>query len=114
MKNGIRYKDMKKGSGVRVKFGQKLHVYHVGQTEDGRTFDKCLQGPRFEFTYGAGEVMKGWDVGFDGMRVGGKRKLIIPPHLAYGALGSPPVIPPDATLKYTVLVKDAVWSLVSD
>mgnify|MGYP001145806012 CR=1 FL=1 len=70
-----------------------------GTLEDGTEFDAAS---RFDFTLGAGEVIKGWDKGIDGMRVGGKRKLIIPSKLGYGKRGSPPEIPPNATLVFDV------------
>lgn len=70
-----------------------------GTLEDGTDFDTAS---KFEFTLGAGEVIKGWDNGIEGMRVGGKRRLTIPPKLGYGRRGSPPEIPPSATLVFDV------------
>lgn len=70
-----------------------------GTLEDGTEFDAAS---KFAFTLGAGEVIKGWDEGIEGMRVGGERRLTIPPKLGYGKRGSPPEIPPDATLVFDV------------
>jgi len=105
MKGGIQYRDMKVGDGAQVKNGDKLRVYYVGQTDDKKVFDKCISGPGFEFAFGAGDVIKGWDMGLKNMKVGGKRKLVIPPKLAYGAAGSPPNVPGNATLTFTIELK---------
>jgi len=105
MGGGIQYKDMQEGKGKECKKGDKLRVYYVGQTEDKEVFDKSITGSGFEFTVGKGEVIKGWDMGCKGMKVGGKRKLIIPAKLAYGSEGSPPTIPPNADLTFTIMVK---------
>merc|ERR1712154_434375 len=105
MGGGIQYKDMQEGEGKECKKGDKLRVYYVGQTEDKEVFDKSITGSGFEFTVGKGEVIKGWDMGCKGMKVGGKRKLVIPAKLAYGSEGSPPTIPPNADLTFTIMVK---------
>mmetsp|Transcript_60969 Transcript_60969/g.96918 ORF Transcript_60969/g.96918 Transcript_60969/m.96918 type:complete len:376 (-) Transcript_60969:193-1320(-) len=105
MKGGIKYRDMKIGDGKQISNGDKVNVFYVGQTDDKQVFDKCLSGPGFEFTLGKGDVIKGWDHGLKGMRVGGKRKLVIPAKMAYGASGSPPSIPPNATLTFTIELK---------
>jgi len=103
--NGVKYKDIKFGDGQEVSKGDKVTVYYVGQTSDNDTFDKVLSGKGFTYKYGAGEVIKGWDTGLEGMKAGGKRKLIIPSELGYGESGSPPKIPPNADLHFTILVK---------
>jgi len=105
MKGGIQYRDMKEGDGEVVKNGDKLRVFYVGQTDDKKVFDKCISGQGFEFAFGKGDVIKGWDMGLKGMKVGGKRKLVIPPAKAYGAAGSPPNVPPNATLTFTIELK---------
>merc|ERR1712087_592266 len=105
MKGDIKYRDMKEGDGEVVSVGDKLKVFYVGQTDDKKVFDKCIAGSGFEFAFGKGDVIKGWDMGLKGMRVGGKRKLVIPPAKAYGAAGSPPNVPPNATLTFTIELK---------
>jgi len=97
---GVTVETSKVGLGAQAKLGQKVKVMYVGRLENGKVFDKS-QRP-FEFTLGIGDVIKGWDIGVNGMRVGEKRKLIIPPHHGYGARGSPPVIPKNATLEFDV------------
>ena len=77
----------------------QVTMKYRGTLEDGTEFDAAS---KFEFTLGVGEVIKGWDKGIEGMRVGGKRKLTIPPKLGYGKRGSPPEIPPSATLLFDV------------
>merc|ERR1719242_335753 len=106
LEGGIKAKDMAEGKGKGAKNGDKLRVYYVGQTQDKEVFDKAITGSGFDFTLGKGEVIKGWDVGCQGMKVGGKRKLIIPPKYAYGAEGSPPTIGPNATLTFTIQLKE--------
>merc|ERR1719229_1775439 len=105
MKGGIKYRDMRVGNGELIKNGDKISVYYVGQLDDKKVFDKVINGNGFEFNFGKSDVIKGWDIGLKGMRVGGKRKLIIPPKLAYGANGSPPSIPGNATLTFTIELK---------
>ncbi len=90
------------GTGDSVVNGDKLTVHYTGKLVDGSVFDSSIpRGTPFEFTVGAGQVIKGWDQGFIGMKVGGKRTLTIPPDLGYGASGQGP-IPPSATLIFTV------------
>mmetsp|Transcript_17984 Transcript_17984/g.39325 ORF Transcript_17984/g.39325 Transcript_17984/m.39325 type:complete len:185 (-) Transcript_17984:141-695(-) len=83
--------------------GDTVVVAYVGKLDDGTQFDAAK---RFDFTLGAGDVIKGWDVGIAGMRVGGKRKLTVPSKLGYGKKGSSPDIPPNATLHFTVTLKE--------
>lgn len=97
----VQITDLAVGSGEPVRNGQTLTMRYVGKLEDGTVFD---QGDNFTFQLGAGRVIKGWDEGIQGMRVGGKRRLVIPPDLAYGAAGSPPRIPPHAVLDFEVEV----------
>lgn len=103
-------KDIVTGSGAEAKPGDKVTVKYVGVLWDGGTqFDASWDRPApqdvFEFTIGKGEVIPGWDQGVAGMKVGGRRQLTIPADLGYGANGSPPTIPPDATLVFVVDLK---------
>ena len=97
--DGFRSRDITEGDGTEAAAGDSVTVSYKGKLEDGTVFDSAKS---FTFLLGAGEVIKGWDRGVAGMKVGGKRKLKLPPAFAYGARGSPPDIPPDATLKFTV------------
>lgn len=100
---GLQYQDLVVGSGVEAKAGDLVSVHYTGWLDDGAKFDSSLdRGQPFEFTLGLGKVIQGWDEGVAGMKVGGKRKLIIPPDLAYGASGAGAVIPPNATLTFEV------------
>lgn len=91
------------GTGDEAVTGKRVRVHYTGTFEDGHTFDSSIpRGEPFEFQLGAGQVIKGWDQGVAGMRVGGKRKLVIPSELAYGSRGAGGVIPPDATLVFEV------------
>lgn len=91
------------GSGKEAVSGNKISVHYLGKLEDGTKFDSSYDRKQpFEFMLGAGEVISGWDLGVSGMKEGGKRKLTIPSDLGYGATGSPPVIPPNATLIFEV------------
>ncbi len=91
------------GEGASAKAGQRVKVHYTGTLEDGKKFDSSRdRGQPIAFTLGEGEVIKGWDQGIDGMKVGGQRKLTIPGHLAYGERGYPGVIPPNATLLFDV------------
>lgn len=100
----LQIQDEKEGSGAVAKSGQKVSVHYTGTLyPSGEKFDSSLdRGQPFEFQLGAGQVIKGWDEGIQGMKVGGKRILIIPPDMAYGESGFPPVIPPSSTLKFEV------------
>jgi peptidylprolyl isomerase len=97
-------KDVKEGSGATAKAGDEVTVHYVGVLYDGgEMFDANWEGDEpFSFTLGEGRVIKGWDQGVQGMKVGGQRELIIPPGLAYGPEGSYPSIPPNATLVFLV------------
>ena len=105
--SGLKYQDTKVGTGDEAKKGKKVSVHYTGWLDDkgkkGKKFDSSLdRGQAFSFDLGQGRVIKGWDEGVAGMKVGGKRKLTIPPDLAYGKRGAGRVIPPDATLVFEV------------
>ncbi len=94
---------LKPAEGAEAKTGDRVAVHYVGTLTDGTKFDSSRdRGNGFRFTLGRGEVIKGWDSGVAGMRIGELRKLTIPPEMAYGARGFPPVIPPNAVLVFEV------------
>jgi len=100
---GLEYWDIKLGTGPTAEKGQSVKVNYTGWLTTGKKFDSSVDSRRpFSFTLGAGEVIKGWDEGVAGMKVGGKRQLKIPSQLAYGVKGYPGVIPPNATLIFDV------------
>ena len=95
--------DIRQGTGAEAKAGQTVSVHYVGTLTDGKKFDSSRdRGEPFNFPLGGGKVIKGWDQGVAGMKVGGLRKLTIPPHLAYGDRGFPGAIPPNSTLVFEV------------
>ena len=101
--SGLQYQDLTVGTGAEAIAGKSVSVHYTGLLQDGSKFDSSLdRGQPFTFTLGAGQVIPGWDEGVAGMKVGGKRKLIVPPDLGYGAQGYPPVIPANATLIFDV------------
>ncbi len=104
MGNGLIIEDLVVGEGTEAQDYNKVVVNYTGTLEDGSVFDSSLNPGRepFTFTLGAGSVIKGWDLGVLGMKVGGKRKLTIPPELGYGDQGAGGVIPPGATLIFEV------------
>jgi FKBP-type peptidyl-prolyl cis-trans isomerase len=102
--SGLTYYDVKVGTGRSAARGNLVDVHYVGRLLDGdRKFDSSRDGGKpHSFKLGAGEVIKGWDEGIEGMKVGGKRRLVIPAKLAYGEKGRPPTIPPNADLVFEV------------
>jgi FKBP-type peptidyl-prolyl cis-trans isomerase len=102
--SGLQYWDLKEGTGASASTGKTVSVHYTGWlAKDGKKFDSSVdRGQPFMFQLGAGQVIKGWDEGVSGMKVGGKRQLRIPPELGYGARGAGGVIPPNATLIFDV------------
>jgi peptidylprolyl isomerase len=103
---GLIYKNVECGDGAEPESGDTISVHYTGRLEDGTEFDSSEGGEPIQFVLGAGQVIEGWDLGFEGMKVGGKRELTIPPALGYGAQGAPPTIPPNATLIFDVELVD--------
>ena len=101
--SGLTIDDIVVGNGAAAAAGQKVKVHYTGWLTNGTKFDSSKdRNDPFVFPLGAGSVIKGWDVGVQGLKVGGKRKLTIPPALGYGARGAGGVIPPNATLIFEV------------
>jgi FKBP-type peptidyl-prolyl cis-trans isomerase len=105
--SGLQYWDIVAGTGATAVAGKPVSVHYTGWLTDGKKFDSSVdRGQPFTFPLGAGRVIKGWDEGVSGMKVGGKRQLRIPPELGYGARGAGGVIPPNATLIFDVELLD--------
>ncbi len=101
--SGLKYVDQAVGTGDVAVVGKNVNVHYTGWLENGKKFDSSVdRGQPFSFPLGAGRVIKGWDEGVQGMKVGGKRKLTIPSDLGYGSRGAGGVIPPNATLIFDV------------
>jgi FKBP-type peptidyl-prolyl cis-trans isomerase len=106
--SGLEYWDIKVGTGAAANAGMKVKVDYTGWLTDGKKFDSSVgTGRPFDFLLGGGQVIKGWDEGIAGMKVGGKRQLRIPPGLAYGEKGYSSLIPPNSTLIFDVQLVDA-------
>ena len=107
MPDGLKYTDDQIGTGIEAQAGKTVSVHYTGWLLDGTKFDSSKdRNQPFSFPLGRGQVIKGWDEGVAGMKVGGKRTLVIPPDLGYGARGAGGVIPPNATLKFEVELLD--------
>lgn len=103
MADDLEIEELAEGSGATATVGQRVDVHYTGWLTDGTKFDSSVdRGQPFSFNLGQQEVIRGWDVGVAGMKIGGKRKLTIPPHMAYGTRGAGGVIPPNATLVFEV------------
>ncbi|XP_046825120.1 46 kDa FK506-binding nuclear protein-like [Vespa crabro] len=102
----IRIKDIKIGNGAVAKSGKLISIYYTGKLKNGKKFDESKQGNGFKFKLGRNQVIKGWDIGIIGMKVGGKRQIIIPPAMGYGARGLPPYIPGNSTLEYEIELRN--------
>lgn len=101
--SGLKYEDLVEGEGDLAEAGQNVSVHYTGWLTDGSKFDSSKdRNMPFDFPLGGGRVIRGWDEGVQGMKVGGTRKLTIPPQLGYGASGAGGVIPPNATLVFEV------------
>jgi FKBP-type peptidyl-prolyl cis-trans isomerase FkpA len=101
--SGLKYDDIAIGDGAAAVKGQTVSVHYTGWLTDGEKFDSSKdRNDPFQFPLGAGRVIRGWDEGVQGMKVGGTRRLTIPPQLGYGAQGAGGVIPPNATLVFEV------------
>jgi FKBP-type peptidyl-prolyl cis-trans isomerase FkpA len=101
--SGLQYQDMVIGTGTEATPGSTASVHYTGWLTDGTQFDSSRgKGQPISFQIGTQYIIQGWNEGITGMKVGGKRKLTIPPSLGYGADGRPPVIPPNATLKFDI------------
>ena len=99
----LKIEDIKAGSGATAAKGDAVEVHYTGWLTDGQKFDSSKdRGRPFGFTLGKGQVIRGWDDGVQGMKIGGTRKLVIPGNLAYGSRGVPGVIPPNAELTFVV------------
>jgi len=100
--SGLKIIDTKVGQGAEAKAGQSISMRYIGKLTNGKVFDSNTKGKPFNFRLGRGEVIKGWDEGIKGMKLGGERKLIIPANLGYGKSGAPPDIPPNSVLTFEV------------
>jgi FKBP-type peptidyl-prolyl cis-trans isomerase len=106
--SGLRYIDEAVGDGAEMQAGKTVSVHYTGWLTNGQKFDSSKdRNQPFSFPLGGGRVIKGWDEGVQGMKVGGKRRLLVPANLGYGAAGAGGVIPPNATLIFDVEALDA-------
>lgn len=100
--SGLKYVDLKVGDGASPKMGQRVQVHYIGKLANGREFENSYKtGPPAQFNLGP-MLIKGWNETLQTMKVGGKRRVTLPPDLAYGAAGRPPNIPPNATLTFEI------------
>ncbi len=105
--SGLKYTEIKEGSGAIASNGKKVMVHYVGTLENGKVFDSSMdKNQPLSFTLGSGEMIPGFDEGILNMKVGGRRKLVIPPNLAWGTEGAQGVIPPNATVIFDIELLD--------
>lgn len=106
--SGLKYTDLVEGSGATAQRGKTVTVHYTGTLENGFKFDSSRDPGKQPYTFqlGTGQVIKGWEEGLSGMKVGGKRKLVVPANLGYGATGRPPQIPGNSTLLFDVELVD--------
>ncbi len=105
--SGLWFTDLAVGKGAAAEAGRTVRVHYTGWLPNGKKFDSSRdRGEPFAFTLGAGQVITGWDEGVKGMKVGGRRKLVLPPQMGYGDAGAPPDIPPGSKLVFDVEVLD--------
>ncbi len=103
----LKIEDLKIGTGAEVATGSSVTVHYIGRLTSGQVFDSSIPKKQpLVFQVGGGQVIRGWDQGILGMKVGGQRRIIVPPNLGYGPNGSPPVIPPNATLIFDIELLD--------
>ena len=103
MTSGLKYTEIVEGTGPVPQRGQTLSVHYTGTLENGTKFDSSRdRGTPMQFQFGVSPMIKGWDEGISTMKVGGRRRLVVPPSLGYGAAGRPPTIPPNATLVFDI------------
>ncbi len=101
--SGLEVHEVERGFGEAARAGKTVSVHYTGYLQDGTKFDSSVdRGQPFSFRLGAGKVIRGWDEGLAGLKVGGRRRLVIPPDLGYGARGAGRLIPPNATLVFDV------------
>jgi hypothetical protein len=105
---GLHWKVLAEGDGPVAANGDMIRVHYTGRLPDGTSFDTSSGGEPFAFVLGAGSVIRGWDLGLEGMHVGGRRILVVPPHLGYGSRGMGGVIAPDATLVFEVELVEVI------
>ena len=107
LESGVFYQDVAVGTGAEAKYNTRVRVHYTGWLPNGKQFDSSRGGEPYELVIGAREVIRGWEEGLPGMKVGGRRKIVIPAVLGYGRDGSPPDIPPDAVLVFDLELMDA-------
>ncbi len=111
----LQIRDIEKGTGEEANVGETVVVHYTGWLMDGTKFDSSVdRGTPFSFTLGERRVISGWEKGVEGMQVGGKRELIIPPSMAYGARGAGGIIPPNATLRFEIELLEVKGKKFSD
>jgi len=106
--SGLWIEEIAEGVGRVAARGNRIRIHYIGYLADGTVVDSSLGGESYQFELGSADVIRGWNQGIVGMKVGGRRRLVIRPGLAYGARGRPPVVPPNAVLVFEIQLVDAV------